>query len=193
MYPNHPSSHPFAVTKHFDDQGILITETVVITDGFGRVIQTKKGITTNGQEKMQVSGRVFTDAFGRVTGRHDPFCENRGLSLGTFNNNVSTLIDTIEYDILDRDTLIRQPSMNYTTHKSYNIQNDQSNRYRFTLSITDPNNHTTVQYSDYDGRQVQVSDALTGKTLFEYDAVNSFKLVNNIFIILLNILSPIKL
>ena len=44
-------------------------------------------------------------------------------------------------------------------------------KFSFTVSVTDPNLHTTVQYSDYDGRQVQVADALNGKTRFVYDAV----------------------
>ena len=43
--------------------------------------------------------------------------------------------------------------------------------FSFTVSVTDPNLHTTVQYSDYDGRQVQVTDAQNWETRFMYDAV----------------------
>ena len=165
------SSRPYAVTTHYDDQGGLITRTAVITDGFGRVIQTKKGITSGGQQKMQVSGREFTDAFGRTTGRHDPFCENPGGTIGHFNPAVTMLMDTILYDVLDRETEVRQPSMNYTTTKQYAVLNDATGRRRFTTAITDPNGHTTVQYADYDGRRVQVTDALGGVTKMTYDAL----------------------
>ena len=165
------ATHPYAVTAHYDDQGALITHTVVITDGFGRVIQTKKGITSGSQQKMQVSGREFTDAFGRATGRHDVFCENLSASPGNFNPHISRLVDTILYDVLDRDIEVRQPSMNYTTMKQYDVLNDASSHRRFTVSVKDPNNHTTVQFSDYDGRQVQVTDALGGITRMTYDAL----------------------
>ena len=165
------SSRPYAVTAHYDDMGSLITRTVVITDGFGRVVQTKKGITTGNQQKMQVSGREFSDAFGRATGRHDVFCENMSATPGDYNPYLSPLMDTILYDILDRDTEVRQPSMNYVTQKQYGVQDDASGRRRFTTSVIDPNGHTTVQYTDYDGRQVQVTDALGGATTMTYDAL----------------------
>ena len=165
------SAHPYASTRHFDDNGILITETVVIADGFGRVIQTKKGVTSGNQQKMQVSGREFTDAFGRATGKHDVFCENIGSAPGDFNPYISQLIDTIFYDVLDRDIEVRQPSLGYVTTKQYDVQNDTLGHRRFTTTVTDPISHTTVQYSDYDGHQVQVTDATGGVTKMAYDAL----------------------
>ena len=165
------STRPYAVTAHYDDHGGLVTLTVVIADGFGRVIQTKKGLTSGGQQKLQVSGREFTDPFGRATGRHDPFAENLGTAPGLFNPHISMLVDTIHHDILDRETEVRQPSFGYTTTKQYGVQDDASSRRRFTTAVTDPNSHTTVLYNDHDGRQVQVDDALGGSTLSAYDAL----------------------
>ncbi|MCR5192893.1 MAG: hypothetical protein K6D59_06280 [Bacteroidales bacterium] len=159
------------MTAHYDDHGNLITKTVVITDGSGRVIQTKKGITSENQMKTQVSGREFSDAFGRTTGKHDIFCENASAPPGDYNYHISTLLDTILYDILDRDTEVSQPSLGYTTTKQYDVMNNASGRRCFTMSVTDPNNNTTVQYTDYDGRQVQMTDALGGITKMTYDAL----------------------
>ena len=52
-YSPSPSGHSYSVSQHNDDQGSIVTKTVVITDASGRAIQTKKGITENGVPKMQ--------------------------------------------------------------------------------------------------------------------------------------------
>ena len=165
-YTPSPTGHPYSVTLHYDDAGNLITRTAVLTDGFGRVLQTKKGLTANGTVAMQVSGRTFVDALGRAIRQHDPFTSaDTSLSLlGTLDTSQSTtLMATTAYDVLDRVDSTVQP-LGITTLSRHDI----SNR-RFVTTTTDPNGNITKQYYDYEGRQVQLTDANGDSTLMHYD------------------------
>ena len=165
-YTPSPTGHPYSVTLHYDDTGNLITRTAVLTDGFGRVLQTKKGLTANGTVAMQVSGRTFVDALGRAIRQHDPFtsADTSITHLGTLDTSQSTtLMATTAYDVLDRVDSTVQP-LGITTLSHHDI----SNR-RFVTTTTDPNGNITKQYYDYEGRQVQVTDADGGITTMHYD------------------------
>ena len=182
--PNHtgttaPTFRPYAVTWHYDDDGAMITKVVVLTDGFGRVVQTKKGITANNQAKLQSSGREVVDALGRVIKQYDPVIVDSS-SNTTFDTLLSATPQTTKtYDILDRELSICQPSFSYTTTKTYSVANDASGRRRFRTQVTDPNNHTTTVFSDHDGRQVQVTDAEGGITRSVYDALGQLARVTD--------------
>ena len=165
-YTPSPTGHPYSVTLHYDDTGNLITRTAVLTDGLGRVLQTKKGLTANGTVAMQVSGRTFVDALGRAVRQHDPFtsADTSITHLGTLDTSQSTtLMATTAYDVLDRVDSTVQP-LGITTLSHHDI----SNR-RFVTTTTDPNGNITKQYYDYEGRQVQVTDADGGITTMHYD------------------------
>ena len=165
-YTPSPTGHPYSVTLHYDDSGTQITRTAVLTDGFGRVLQTKKGLTANGTVAMQVSGRTFVDALGRAIRQHDPFTSNDTsiTHLGTLDTSQSTtLMATTAYDVLDRVDSTVQP-LGITTLSHHDI----SNR-RFVTTTTDPNGNITKQYYDYEGRQVQLTDANGGITTMHYD------------------------
>ena len=166
-------SRPYTISEHIDDTGALITRTVVITDGFGRVLQTKKGLTENGTEKMQVSGRTMTDAFGRTVRQYDPFTVSDTAlhTLGQFAQYMDSSATVTSYDVLDRVTEVRQP-LNVTTYTAYDIGNDTSGQRRFVTTFTDPNGNVTKQYSDYDGRRVQLTadaNGIAATTLIHYD------------------------
>ena len=155
--------HPYSITEHYDDNGNLITRTVVITDGFGRVLQTKKGLTEDGVPSMQVSGRAIVDHFGRTTRQYDPFtiADTSLVSLGVFEPYMDSSATVTHYDILDRATSVCQP-LNGTTHNYYNIMNDADGQRRFYTQTTDPYGNVSEQYSDYDGRPVQVTSDVNG-------------------------------
>ena len=162
-------SRPYAVTEHFGDDGDTITRTVVITDGSGRVVQTKKGLTVDGTRRMQVSGRTIIDPFGRTITQYDPFTSPcTDTLLGHFFDNLSPDSTHSDYDILDRVTSTVQP-YGITTRTEYTIKNDTTGHRRFYSKVTDPEGNVTHQYTDYDGHQVQVTDANGGITLMQYD------------------------
>ena len=167
---NMQHDRPYAITEHYDDQGHLITRTVVITDGFGRVLQTKRGLTENGTLSMQVSGRTKVDHFGRTIRQYDNFtvADTTLASLGVYRTFIDSTATVTRYDILDRQTRVDQ-LLGVTTRYDYDVRNDATNRRRFYTRVTDPNGHITQQYADYDGRQVQVTDANGGITLMHYD------------------------
>ena len=163
------TSRPYAVTEHFGDDGDTITRTVVITDGSGRVVQTKKGLTVDGTRRMQVSGRTIIDPFGRTITQYDPFTSPcTDTLLGHFFDNLSLDSTHSDYDILDRVTSTVQP-YGITTRTEYTIKNDTTGHRRFYSKVTDPEGNVTHQYTDYDGHQVQVTDANGGITLMQYD------------------------
>ena len=164
------SPHPYAITEHYDDSGSLITKTVVITDGFGRVLQTKKGLTAYGSATMQVSGRTIVDALGRTVKEYDPFTVPyipSNLGNLEFSQN-PILMTTTTYDELDRVTSKVMP-LGIRTYMAYSIGDDQSGTRCFITTTRDPNNKITTQYTDYEGRQTQVIDANGGITIMKYD------------------------
>ena len=163
---------PYSVTDHYDDNGDLITRTVVITDGFGRVLQTKKGLTESGADMMQVSGHTHVDALGHIDKQYDPFTvPHSTLTLGNLDSSsTAALMSTTTYDVLDRVTEVRQP-LGIITQYYYNVANDATNHRRFYTRVTDPNGNVTQQYADYEGRQVQVTDANGGITTMHYDNI----------------------
>ncbi|MBO7227757.1 MAG: hypothetical protein J6V33_09250, partial [Bacteroidales bacterium] len=172
-----PSStgHSYCLTIHHGDTGELITKTVVITDGLGRTIQTKKGMTIDDTPMMQVSGRVFTDPFGRAVKQYDPVVEDTTTaSNGDFNTNFnSNSLVTIEYDVMDREVRKTLP-LSVTTRNSYDIENRL-----FKTMTTDPNGNVTTQYTDYNGKQTRIVDALGGETTMTYDNLGQLLLSQN--------------
>ena len=172
-----PSStgHSYCLTEHHGDTGELITKTVVITDGLGRTIQTKKGMTIDDTPMMQVSGRVFTDPFGRAVKQYDPVVEDTTTASNVdFNTNYnSNSLVTIEYDVMDREVRKTLP-LSVTTRNSYDIENRL-----FKTMTTDPNGNVTTQYTDYNGKQTRIVDALGGETTMTYDNLGQLLLSQN--------------
>ena len=162
-------ARPYSVTEPFADNGNLITRTVVITNGFGQAIQTKKGLCVGGANKMQVSGRSVVDAFGRAVEQYDHVVESTSTHRGKYNTNYdANSLTTTTYDVLDRTTNVAMP-LGVTTQSAYSIAGDMSGHRRFVTTTTDPNSNVTTQYTDYDGHHVQVTDADGGITLMHYD------------------------
>ena len=168
-YSPSPSGHPYSVSLHYDDGGGLVTATAVLSNGFGRPVQSKKGLRTGGSDMMLVSGRTVADAFGRTVQQYDPVVEPVATHIGLYNTNFDPLsLATTSYDILDRVTETRLP-LGVTTSSAYSIDADQQGRNCFLTVTTDPNGGTTRSYADYEGRRVQLTDHYSSNTLLIYD------------------------
>ena len=102
------SVNGYCVTKNYDPQDPANPiETISIADGLGRIIQVKKDIELDGQEKMSVSGLAEYDLQGRVVKQFHPIYEDKDNSgVGSLNNNLNLNLaayyTTAIYDSRDR-------------------------------------------------------------------------------------------
>ena len=141
-YSPSPSGHPYSVSLHYDDGGGLVTATAVLSNGFGRPVQSKKGLRTGGSDMMLVSGRTVADAFGRTVQQYDPVVEPVATHIGLYNTNFDPLsLATTSYDILDRVTETRLP-LGVTTSSAYSIDADQQGRNCFLFELRPPDSET---------------------------------------------------
>jgi RHS repeat-associated protein len=146
---------PWAITHNADvfrGPGATI-DTVTFTDGLERVLQTKKtttiftGANSQAQDVMDVSGQVTFDFAGRTVATRYPTTEPLGTP-GAYNPAVDQVAPTLfTYDILDRQTSIKQPD-GTTTTTSYGFGPDRSGTTRFMTTATDANGHQKVTFRD---------------------------------------------
>ncbi|RZJ90754.1 MAG: hypothetical protein EOO20_07200, partial [Chryseobacterium sp.] len=120
------NNHFGSLTQHYNalDPANPI-ETVSIADGWGQVIQTKKDIFYNNEEKMSVSGRNVLDVHGRSIRQYHPTFEDKNppttysnviLTLGPISNYYTSAV----YDARDRAVSVTD-ELFHTTNSSYAI------------------------------------------------------------------------
>ena len=161
-----------ATTSHYDTlhPGNPV-QAVTICDPWGRIVQTKKDLEMNGNEVLQVSGKVEYDALGRTVRQYDPTTESTATP-SEYNPSPTTLRAATVYDILDRSVqcstfhnatpLVRTSSFAYTSTLSGTMMH---------VSVTDPLNRTTTRLVDAHGRTVSVTNAAGGTTSYTFDAL----------------------
>ncbi|GAA2604996.1 hypothetical protein GCM10010436_02740 [Paractinoplanes durhamensis] len=150
----HPeAATPYAVTRNIDRNadGTIRTnsiDTVVFTDGLGRILQTKKDVTLGGVEAMTVSGRIVHDFAGRMVAQSYPVSEAKGVLNTRFSTKVDTIAPTrLDYDILDRPTRTVLPDGTVTT-VAYGFGADRAGTTQFESATTDAKGAVTRTYSD---------------------------------------------
>ena len=159
----------FARTFHYDPQHPTddIT-TTLLSDGLGRMLQTKKDAEFNGQEWSIVTGKVKYDCFGRTVGQYHPFMEDTAL-YSSFNPyyNPNTLTKT-EYDVLDRQLRVELPTGD-TTRYTYDFGTLYGQQY-FKTTVTDALGNTVTTLSGSLGQKLQ--ETTSGSvTKFTYDPI----------------------
>ncbi|MBR7167980.1 MAG: hypothetical protein IKD33_04145, partial [Bacteroidales bacterium] len=165
---------PIAQTFHYDTEHPNDPiQTTVLCDKIGRVIQTKKDGMVNGVDKTIVSGKIELDEFGRTVKQYLSFSENVGQT-GKYDTSAVGVPTTMEYDVMDRQTKITYPDSAVLTNV-YSVANDYSGTRKFLTKTTDPMNHITYTYTDYAGKTTQITDALNGNTLMEYDCLHQLE------------------
>jgi RHS repeat-associated protein len=176
----------WAKTMHYDTFNANNTiNTVLFCDGLGRVIQTKKDIEINNEEKRVVSGKVIYDIFGRVISENYPKLEELSsdettLSTAPEDNTPPT---EYRYDVLDRVTKTIYPdgtsdSIAYdisdgkfrTQHIDAlsNIVSTFSDYRNLTTKITNCIGSTTITY-DQLGQKISTTDPNNIQTTYAYD------------------------
>jgi RHS repeat-associated protein len=171
---------PFrAVTKnkiHYDSSNSDTLDTVIVTDGLGRVIQTKKegevivnNVKTYG---MNVSGPVVYDNMGRVKKQGQPlFQADTGDDLYQYWTGATLNKPTVNtYDDMGRVTTVTLSDGN-AINTDYSISSDGL----FVTKVTDPMGKTKTSYSDANENIIKMEQINGGKlitTKYEYDLLN---------------------
>ena len=160
----------YAITSHYDCQhpGNPI-RTTLITDGLGRLLQTKKDAEINGQEVSLVTGKVTYDCFGRTVEQYHPFVEPLGTE-SIYNDSLTAGTATVtEYDILDRPRRVELPTHEETLTE-YGFET-YGGRTLFRTTITDAMGNIVRILKGTMGQQIKQAAPYNTETLFEYDCL----------------------
>ena len=160
----------YACTFHYDtaNPGDPI-RTTIITDGLGRLLQTKKDAEINGQEWSLVTGRVTYDCFGRTVEQYHPFKEDITL-FATYNPYCSPETRTATwYDIMDRQTKVKLPTLDSTTI-AYGMESWDGKTLLRTITTDAKGNQVRVLTGTMGQRLVQIAPGST-ITRFVYDCL----------------------
>ena len=168
---NSPTPYSYACTYHYDPQHPADPiRTTLITDGLGRLLQTKKDAEIGGQEVSIVTGRTIYDCFGRTVAQYQPFTEDTSL-YAIYNDSLTVGTETVtEYDMMDRQTLVTQQPYGYETHMYYGFDIWNGKTLFFT-ETTDPNGNAFAVLKGTLGQQMVQTDPSNNATVFYYDAL----------------------
>ena len=164
----------YACTYHYDIQHQSDPiRTTLISDGLGRLLQTKKDAEIGGQEVSLVTGKVEYDCFGRTVKQYHPFTEDT-VQYASYNDSVTigTATET-EYDILDRQTRVKLPT-HEVTRMEYGFGNI-GGKTVFSATTTDALNNSVQVLKGTLGQQLKQVAPYGTTTLFEYDCLGQLK------------------
>ncbi|MFY1048491.1 SpvB/TcaC N-terminal domain-containing protein, partial [Chryseobacterium sp. GP-SGM7] len=163
-----------AKTTHLDPyQANNNIETLSFADITGQVIQVKKDIEINNEEKMSVSGRVINDNLGRAVTQFHPVFENKGVSVNNkLTLNLSQYYTSAEYDYKDRNVSSTDEAGNSVDNRFF-IENGM-----FKTETTQMQNASsqikTEVFANAEGKTVETKNYLPSQvlsTLFSYSQI----------------------
>ena len=165
----------YAVTYHYDlehpDNPI---RTVILTDGLGRMLQTRKDAEINGVEQFIVTGKVIYDCFGRTVKQYQPFPHDT-LTLDIYLPDCDTSRRTVcEYDILDRQIHTTVHPYGYTTDIEYGF-GSVGNKTCFRTVTTDAMGNADTVLKGTMGQQLEQRSPMGTVTRFVYDHLGQLK------------------
>ena len=166
---NSPNPYSYAYTFHYDrKRPNNPIRTTLITDGMGRLMQTKKDAEIGGQEVSLITGKIVYDCFGRTVEQYHPFSENLGTE-SVYNDSVTIGTATVmEYDMMDRQKRVTQQPYGYTTTMDYYID-FRNNRMLFGTYTTDANGNSTLVSKGTLGQEIARVAPDNTETIFRYD------------------------
>ena len=170
IFTSDTTRQSYACTFHYDpehpDNNL---RTVVLSDGLGRLLQTKKDAEIGGNEKCLVTGRTVYDCFGRTVVQYQPFAEALGAEW-LYNDSVTPgTATTVRYDILNRQTYMRTP-MNIITTMAYDFDTCYGKQCLRT-TVTDPKGNKVKTLTGTLGQQLKQVAPMNTVTWFKYDAL----------------------
>ncbi|MBO7492078.1 MAG: hypothetical protein J6T59_06530, partial [Bacteroidales bacterium] len=171
---NGVNPYSYACTYHYDllDQNDPI-RTTLITDGLGRLLQTKKDAEIGGHEKSIVTGRVKYDCLGRTTEQYHPFEEDTS-QYAVFNPYFDTASLTATwYDIMDRQIKVKLPTGDSTVVE-YGFANWNGKTLLKTVT-TDALGNSVQVLKGTMGQQIAQIAPMNTVTRFDYDCLGQLK------------------
>jgi RHS repeat-associated protein len=180
---SHDAVVPWALTRHIDSfrSATDTIDTATFTDGFKRVLQTKKdgtvhtGPNSAASERMIVSGRVTFDFAGRTTETFYPVTEPTGTP-GVFNPAYDSVQPTrTEYDVMDRARKTTMPD-NTSNETSFGFGPDRGGATQFQTTATDANGVSRDSFRDVRNLTTSITEfnndgAQAIWTSYAYDAM----------------------
>ena len=156
-----------AVTSHYDiqhpDNPI---QTILVCDGLGRLLQTKKDAEVEDVPKHIVSGRVVYDCFGRTVAQYHPVVEP--LENMDYNPNyVSYTLTATTYDVLDRPLKVILPTLD-SARTAYGFGTHGGKTYFCTTTI-DPNGIAVSTLTGTRKQQIKTVAPMSTETSFAYN------------------------
>jgi len=170
IFNNDNNPYSYAITEHYDRQHPSNPiRTTLISDGLGRLLQTKKDAEIGGQEVSLVTGKVEYDCFGRTLKQYHPFTEPLGTEDAYNNTVVAGTETTTAYDIMDRQIQVTTPDGS-TTNLVYGFGTHAGNRY-FSTTTTDALNNAVTVLKGALGEQVKIVAPMNAITVFSYSPI----------------------
>ncbi|WP_278352941.1 SpvB/TcaC N-terminal domain-containing protein [Chryseobacterium gleum] len=167
-----------AKTTHYDPYhpGNDI-ETISFADVTGEIIQVKKDIDIDGQEKMSVSGRVLKDNLGRAVWQYHPISENKDPAINNkLTLSLATELTTASYDYKDR-VVTSTDELGHTIDSKFYIFNN-----RFETETTQAQNGSaqirTEVFANAEGKTVETKNYLGSQslnTVFTYNTIGELE------------------
>ena len=139
-------------------------ETISFADITGRVVQVKKDIEIDDEEKMSVSGRVINDNLGRVIAQFHPVFENKNAVINNkLTFNTAQYLTSTGYDYKDR-TVISTDEVGNSVENRFFIENS-----RFKTETTQWQNQSaeikTEVFANAEGKTVETRNYLPTQVL----------------------------
>ena len=147
------ASVPWAMTRRVDEARGGTLDSVVFTDGLGRIRQVQKDATVHNpvgnsahDATVVLNGRTF-DALGRQTAARQPGTDEPGVQTTMSEADASQPARQWTYDILDRVLTETSPG-GAVTETSYNLGAGRNDGRRAVKTIIDPADGIEATYRD---------------------------------------------
>jgi len=170
-----------AKTRHQDPYNNNDIETISFADVTGDVIQVKKDIEIDNEEKMSVSGRVINDNLGRAVMQYHPVFEDKNAVINNkLTFNIGQYNTSSVYDYKDRTVSSIDEAGNSVDNKFF----IESNRFR--TETTQMQNASveikTEVFANAEGKTVETRNYLPWQslnTLFNYNEIGEIMIVTD--------------
>lgn len=154
-------------------------ETISFADVTGKVIQVKKDIEIDDEEKMSVSGRVIDDNLGRAVLQYHPVFENKDVAV---NNKLTLTLaqhhTSAGYDYKDRVVSSVDEAGNSVDNK-FLIESNWFKTETVQMQNASAEIRTEI-LADAEGRTVETRNYLPGQVLNTFFSYNQIGEITNI-------------